>query len=209
MSHSSILARGAAALLTAAASVQAGPFFQLDFDGPGAIADDFAPIFLTIGYGIFEPTLDGFGDPIPGSEHWKLDFTAPPVPVGDPDAAGFGPAPSGTKALDARDGTVLFVFDTPASFDRFTTTLDNSTLGGLFGTAIEFYGAAHNLLFSLPVNQSIPGAFVEVGPLTGVKTIALPGNAFYDNVAAVPEPGTCASLLGGVGVLLTWRRRRR
>jgi hypothetical protein len=196
------------ALLGVSSTSPAEPFFQLDFDGPGAIADDFTPPFLTIGYGQFVPDFTGGGDPIPGTEHWELDLTAPPVPVGDPDLVGFGPAPSGTKALDARDGTVLLVFSAPASFDRFTATLDNSSFGDLFGTNVEFYDAASQLLLSVPVNQSVPGERVDVGPLAGVTTIVLPGNAFYDNIAAVPEPGTIVTLFGGAGALLGLRRRR-
>jgi hypothetical protein len=201
------LALSAAALLGAAATSQAAPFI-LNFDGPGSIADDFAPGFLTIGYGQFVPTLDGFGDPIPGSEHWEIDPLAGDVPVLDPSTVGYGSAPSPLKALDARDGPVLLVFDTPFAFDSFTATLDNSTFGNLSGTDVQFFDASNALLFSAPVNQSTPGFTVNVGAIGPVKTVLLPPTAFYDNIAAVPEPTTAAALIGGFGMLLGLRRRR-
>lgn len=198
----------AAALLGAAATSRAAGPFSLNFDGPGATADAFRPIFLTIGYGVFEPQLDAFGDPIPGSERWTLDNSAGPVPVQDPSSAGWGAAPSGTKALDARDQTVLMVFDVPFSFSNFTATLDNSSFGNLTDTDIRFYGANDALIFSAPVNQATPGAIVNVGALNNVKTIVLPTTAFYDNVAVVPEPSTGLCVLGGLGMLMARRRRK-
>lgn len=201
------LALGAAALLAAAATSQAAPFI-LTFDGPGSIAGDFTPGFLTIGYGQFVPTLDGFGDPIPGSEHWEIDPLGGSVPVLDPGTVGYGSAPSPFKALDARDGPVLLVFDTPFAFDSFTATLDHSTLGSLSGTDVQFFDASNALLFSAPVNQSTPGFTVNVGAIGPVKTVLLPPTAFYDNIAAVPEPSTAAALLGGAGMLFGLRRRR-
>jgi hypothetical protein len=202
------LALSAAALLGAAATSQAAGPFSLNFDGPGNIADDFAPIFLTIGYGQFVPTLDGFGDPIPGSEHWEIDPLGGDVPVIDPSTVGYGTAPSPGKALDARDGPVLLVFDTPFAFDSFTATLDNSTFGNLANTDVQFFDASNALLFSAPVNQSTPGFTVNVGAIGPVKSVLLPPTAFYDNIAAVPEPSTAAALIGGVGLLLGLRRRR-
>ncbi len=203
------LALSAAALLGAVATSQAAGAFNLNFDGPGSIADDFAPIFLTIGYGQFVPTLDSFGDPIPGSDHWEIDPTGGDVPVLDPSTVGYGTAPSPGKALDARSGPVLLVFDTPFAFDSFTATLDNSTFGNLSGTDVQFFDASNALLFSAPVNQSTPGFTVSVGAIGAVKTVLLPPTAFYDNIAAVPEPTTAAALLGGTAMLVGLRRRRR
>lgn len=202
------LALGALALCgTAATGLAAGPF-SLNFDGPGTTADAYTPEFLRIGYGVFSPSLDEFGDPIPSSDHWQLDLSAGSVPVNDPSTHGFGTAPSPGQALDVRDGPVVLVFDTPFSFENFTVTLDNSTLGDLGNRPIEFYDAANNLLYSAPVDQSIAGYTVNVGALSDVTTVVLPPTAYYDNVAAVPEPTAFIALLGGTGLLLGLRRRR-
>ncbi len=202
------LALSAAALLGAAATGQAAGPFNLNFDGIGSVAEDFAPTFLTIGYGQYVPTLDGFGDPIPGSDHWELDLGGGSVPVIDPSTVSYGNAPSPSKALDARGGTVVLVFDNPYSFDSFTATLDNSTFGDLGDRPVEFYDAAFGLLYSAPADQTVPGLIVNVGALSNVKTIVLPSTAFYDNIAVVPEPGSAVTFLGAAGMLLGFRRRR-
>jgi hypothetical protein len=209
ISHS-VLALLAATLFGAAAPAQA---FTLDFEGAGTTAQSFAPAGLTIGYGVYVPYLDGFGDPILGSEHWELDLSAPPVPVGNPNDVGFGLAPSGVKALDARDGAVLLVFDAPVSFTGFSATLDNSTFGNLIATNVEFFGADNALLASVAVDQTIPGVMASAGALSGVKTIVLAPTAFYDNISftgfsatPVPEPG---SALVGVACLGLIAMRRR
>lgn len=203
-----LLALAGAALLGAASVAQAQPFF-LNFDGPGSTANDFAPINLTIGYGEVVLSVDEFGDEIPGSEHWQLiagDF----VPVNNPADVGYGAAPSGLKALDARSGAVLFVFEDPWDISGFSFSLDNSTFGDLFDTKIEFYDANNTLLYSQSFDQTVPGLQVNISgqTLAGVKTIVLPGNAYYDNIQAVPEPSTWALLAGGAAFLL-YRLRRR
>jgi hypothetical protein len=204
------LALSAAALLGAAAT---GHALFLDFEGPGTTAQAFAPAGLTIGYGVYVPSLDGFGDPILGSEHWELDLSAPPVPVGDPNAVGWGLAPGGVKALDARDGAVLLVFDTPSSFSGFSAALDNSTFGNLIATNVEFYDANGVLISSVPVDQTVPGVTANTGPLSGVKTILLAPTAFYDNLSfsgfsatPVPEPGSALVGFACLGLIALRRR---
>jgi len=206
----SILALAGAALLGAASISQAQSIF-LDFEGPGDYSNDFAPVGLTIGYGEVVLSTDEFGDEIPGSEHWEL-LTGDFVPVNDPSAADYGAAPSGLKALDARSGAVLFVFEDPWDISGLSFTLDNSTYGLAFSAQIEFFDANHNLLFTQSYDQTVPGLQVNVSDasLVGVKTIVLAGNAYYDDIAiqAVPEPSTWALMLGGAAFML-YRLRRR
>lgn len=203
-----LLALTSAALLGAASVSQA---FTLNFDGPGSTADDFAPVNVTLGYGERVLATDEFGDEIAGSEHWQfLSGSDRIAPVTDPSTVGYGLAPSGSKALDARDGTILLVFTDVWDISAFSATLDNSTFGNAFDTPIEFYSENNTLLYSLSVDQSIPGLTVGFGGLSlqGVKTIVLPSTAFYDDVQVVPEPSTWVMFGCGVAFLL-YRLRRR
>ena len=204
------VALAAAALLGAAAPAGA---FSINFDGPGSNAEDFAPIGLAIGYGTFVPSLDEFGDPVPGTDHWELDLTAGSVPVLDPSTVGWGDAPSLSKALDARGGPILFVFDITSDITNFSITLDNSPLGDLFNTSIKFYDAAFGEIGSIDVDQSTPGYVASLASVSGVKAILLPPTAFYDNATAgvtpVPEPGTYAVAFAVVGIALIHRMRRK
>ena len=105
---------------------------------------------------------------------------------------------------------MLFVFSTPFTMTSFLATLDNSTNGDLdpASTAIKFYDDNNNLLYTAPVDQSVSGYALNLGPIGDVKTILLPGTAFYDNITVVPEPGSALSLVSGMMMLLSLRRRR-
>jgi hypothetical protein len=117
------------------------------------------------------------------------------------------------NALDAVDQSVLFSFSTPQDISAFGVTLDNSTLGTPFGTAIEFYNALDSLLYSINVDQTSSGFSVNQSALalTGVSKVVLPAGAFYDNLSmttsAVPEPSRF--LLLGLGSCVAVFRRRR
>ncbi len=205
----SLLALAGAALLGAASISHAQPFF-LNFDGLGSTANDFAPINLTIGFGELIQDTNEDGDPIDGSFHWAIPNPNDFVLVNNPNDVGYGLAPSGTQALDARFGPVLFVFENPWDISEFSFTLDNSGFGDLFDTKVEFYDENNTLLYSQSFDQTVPGLQVNINSpsLVGVKTIVLPSNAYYDNVQAVPEPSTWALLAGGAAFLL-YRLRRR
>ena len=157
------------------------------------------------------PALDGFGDPIPGSEAYRPD----PSPVddarvNDPSTRGYGTAPSPLNALDALDQGVLITFDTPTDLASFAATLDVSVLGFPGTFDIVFQDTAGGVLHLLPTAQSVPGFLAALsGPLLDVASIYLPSGAYYDNltIASVPEPGL-AWLLGiSAAGLLSWRRR--
>jgi hypothetical protein len=213
--HQKLLLTATVALAAAAVSTgtaQALGPFTLNFDSlpTGTQANLFAPIGLDIEFGVYGPSLDGFGDPILGTDHWSIDGSAPSVLAESPLSYSRGTAPSPANALNALDQTVLFLFDAPIDVTHFSTVLDNSTFGNLGTQNIDFYDASDTLLFSLPTNQSTPGFNADYdGLISGVSKVVLPGNAFYDNVNVVPEPSAAVSLLGGFGLLLGWHRRRR
>ena len=54
------LAATAAILLGMAAPADAQPLYSFNWDGPGSVAEAFTPITLTIGYGVYAPSLDGY-----------------------------------------------------------------------------------------------------------------------------------------------------
>ncbi len=197
--------------------------FVIDFDaladGAAANTDAVAAINgIAFQPGIYDFDYDGFGDPIPGTEHWQIDPLGPALQATNITAnfPGWGAAPSGLNMLNTDPNTVqptIIVFGGPAvSFDAFSVTLDNSTLGPLIPAAVEFYSSANTLLASVPVDASISGFLAAQGPLTGVGYIVLPSVAFYDNVSftnyAVPEPSRAMLLAAGLGLGVMRRRRK-
>lgn len=212
MKLKSLLGLAALAVLTAHVASAQNYFLNFDAGLPGSLANDQAPSGLSFHYGVLLPNLDEYGDPIPGTDRWQIDVTAPGVTVQNPDLFyGRGPAPSLSNALDSVFSPTLMLFGTPQELGSFSLTLDNDTLGtpGLF---IEFYASGlmtDTLLASLPIDQLTPGSIASIGALSGVDKIVLPGGALYDNVSfsVVPEPATGALL--GLGVLgLIFRRRK-
>ncbi len=216
MNKKSLLSLAAVTLLGVAVA-DAAPIF-LDFDTlggsaatAGTSAQAFAPIGLTITFGVWDYSqYDEWGDPIAGSEAWLVDNSYT-VTVENPSASGWGAAPSGSLALDARDQPVLLNFDTPIDLYSFSATLDNSTYGNLQAQSILFYDAANQLVGSIAIDQSIPGFVAQsTGLIANVSKIVLPSNALYDNVTAVPEPQTWTLLaLAGAAVGFAAYRRRR
>jgi hypothetical protein len=197
------------ALLGTAAHAQS---YLLNFDAglSGSLANDQAPAGLSFHYGALLPNLDEFGDPIPGTDRWQIDITAPAVTVVDPNFYGRGNAPSIANALDGVFSPTLMMFSTPRDLSSFAITLDNDTFGTP-GLNIEFYASGLTtdmLLATLPVDQLTPGFIASIGAVTGVDKIVLPGGALYDNVSftVVPEPATGA--LFGLGILGMILRRR-
>ncbi len=84
--------------------------------------------------------------------------------------------------------------------------MDNDRFGTP-GLSVEFYDAVDTLLSRTPIDQTQPGFTFVTGAIDNVSKIVLPAGAFYDNITAVPEPGTAAWLLGLGGLLLGRRRR--
>ncbi len=168
-----------------------------------------AGISLSVDYAYLE-TQDALGDPLP-IPSWVVDATAGAVQVGNPSVAGYGAAIDGS-ALNAVDSPVLLTFSGAVNLSSFAIQLDNSTLGNLFGTNIEFFDSADNILWSIPLDQSVSGFSVnDTLALTNVSKIVLPTAAYYDNLSmgltAVPEPSK--AMLLGLGALSVFMRRRR
>jgi hypothetical protein len=207
-----------AAMLAVAAPASALTF-STSFDSAtdGALASTFDTADLSFHNGVFIPLTDGFGDPIPGSNQWQIDADSDtnfPVVVSNPLNFSYGAAPSGLLALNVIDQTVLITFAYDVDIQSFSVTLDNSSFGDLFATNIDFVNGA-TVAFSMPVDQTSPGLIVNVGSVSGVRAIALPTTAFYDDLsisftaAAIPEPSTYAVFAGLAGLALALVRRRR
>ncbi len=171
---------------------------------------------LAVAPASFGPLLDGFGDPIPGTDAWRADATLPFLTAESPLAYGRGAAPSGLLAMNSIFQPTLFVFDQPVNLDAFAITLDNDTFGdngllpGNGAISIQFLDASGAIIASVPLNQTQPGFVGSSGPVAGVYSIYIPGGAFYDDVrvsgTVIPAPSAAALL--GVGGLLAARRRR-
>ena len=212
--NSAALALAVATTLPAAASS-----FVLNFDGlaDGANANGDAVAVahnVTFHEAQFVPDLDEFGDAIAGSEKWQPVLAGAPIMARDPStfAGGvYGPAPSGTNALDVRDAPVLMSFATPLDLTQFSFTLDRSTLGNPFVVDVLLLGVDKQLLASIATVQSVSGySGVLATPVLGVKEILLSTTAYYDDisVSTVPLPAPVA-MLGAAVISLAAARRRR
>ncbi len=182
----------------------------LNFNSGAAnsITGDPLGVSLMVDYAYLE-TEDEFGDPLP-VPRWVADATAPsPVLLSNPATQGYGAAIDGL-ALDGVLSPVLLSFGSGLDISAFSLTLDNSTLGTLFGTSIEFYNALDALIWSIPVDQTVAGFSVnESLALLGVSKIVMPSGAFYDNVSITATPEPSRIILLGVGALCAFGRRRR
>jgi autotransporter-associated beta strand protein len=103
---------------------------------------------------------------------------------------------------------------------------DNTTTLQILDTPAEYSAALDSIYVIVNGGANAPtGAFANA-PVSGDSITAESGgtyDVFYDvnaansgagndivvELVAVPEPGTCASLLGGLGVLIAWQRSRR
>ncbi len=183
------------------------------FDGPGGLANDYATPGFSFRPAAFFAANDAFGDPIPGSETWRFDHTAPAITAENPSDYGRGAAPSGTQAMNALFQPVIIQLPGVSLLQEFGVTLDNDSFGDA-DARIEFYNKDNVLLRTLSTDQTIAGLTVGFGgSLAGVEHIILPAGAFYDDlkITVVPEPAEYA-VFGGAALVVVagaraWRRR--
>jgi len=208
-----------AALFAVAGSASAVTF-TTNFDSAtdGALVSTFNTSDLSFHNGVLRPIQDGDGVDIPGSEQWQIDAASDitfPVVVSNPFNLGYGNAASGSLALNVIDQSVLIRFAYDVDIQSFSVTLDNSTLGNVIPTSIDFVNGA-NVALSQVIDQTTAGLVVNIGAVSGVRSIVLPTTAFYDNLSisyttssAIPEPSSYAALAGLAGLGLALVRRRR
>lgn len=172
---------------------------------------------LNVAPAFYGPLLDGLGDPIPGTDAWRVDLLAPGLTVENPIAYGRGPAPSGILALNAIFQPTLLIFSEPVNLAAFALTLDNDVFGdngllpGNDAIAVQFLDAAGVIIASIPLNQTQPGFVGNSGAVAGVYSVYIPAGAFYDDLrlsgTVIPAPAAAGLLALGTAVSL--RRRRR
>ncbi len=162
---------------------------------------------ITFNNATFLPNLDTYGIAIPGSDHWQIDTTSGSVTVQNTSLKGWGVAPSGTNALDARLSPVLLSFTSATNLGGFSFQLPNSTFGNIPNVDVLFLNAAGNTVYDLSYKQGVALATVSLPTtLSGVSQILLPSGTFYDNinVAAVPVPGAIwlfgSAIMGFLGL---------
>jgi len=215
-SLAALLAAAAFAAAAGSASAQViNVTFNFDSQPSGSLASLFGTSQVTFHNAKFTPTLDGFGDPIVGTDHWQIDTasdTAFPLVVQNPTLFGRGNAPSPVNAINGLDQEILVQFDKSYDLTSFSVTLDNDSFGSSLAQ-ISFVTGSSTVL-SIGADQTIAGLVVSQGAVAGVTGIVLPGGAFYDNfsvagAAAVPEPSTWAAFVGAVALGVAALRCRR
>ena len=150
-------------------------------------------------------------------QHWAAysvadDNVDPSIFAQNSANLGWGAAPSGVNALDARFDQVLVQFANPTQLSSFSFNLDSSSYGNPQASNVLFLDKDGNIIFtSNDYFQSTTTSFNQsfASSLT-VSAVVLTSGKLYDNltVAAVPEPETYAMLLAGLGLLGFVSRRR-
>jgi hypothetical protein len=204
----------AAAICTSSFATSASAF-TINFDniaaGANANTDQVAVANgVSFASGHLVDTLDANFNII--GTHWAaysmaVDNIAPDIFVGNPGTSGWGAAPSGTNAIDARWDQVLVQFANPTQLGSFSFNLDSSSYGNLQAQQVLFLDNYGNTLFTSPDYFQSATSFTQTftSGLT-VSAVLLTAGKFYDNltianVAPVPEPETYAMMLAGLGLL--------
>ena len=151
-------------------------------------------------------------------QHWVAysmvnDNTDPSIFAQNSANLGWGAAPSGTNALDARFDQVLVQFANPTQLSSFSFNLDKTSYGNPQATNVLFLDQNGNIIFTsndyfqastTTFNQSFASSLT-------VSAVLLTSGKLYDNltVAAVPEAESYAMFLTGLGILGFMSRRRK
>jgi hypothetical protein len=204
------------AIMTGFAICQAASAATMNFDSQAAGTEaKMDPVAISMGItfdnAALLPNLDADGIAIPGSEHWQIDSTTNElVTAENTSAQGYGVAPSGQNALDARWSPILMHFNSAINLANFSVTLPNSTYGNLAQVDILFFDNTGATLFDLGYFQGQPLATISLNSkLNGVKDILLPSGTFYDNISVAAVPVPSALWLFGSAVLGMAGLRRR
>lgn len=179
--------------LFAASLAQAAPVFQDDFDA-NSVGANMVPGGWTVTDGSVDIVGPGFWDMIPGSGNY-IDLDGSTVDAG-----------LLSVSLSLTAGTPYLL-----AFDLAGNQRNNGyeTVTVTFGTA--------SLAASLPIETGWTAYTLSFTPLTsGLYTLGFQNSGgdnhgmLLDNVsvAAVPEPGTLAMLLSGLGMIGLIARRR-
>jgi hypothetical protein len=195
--------------------------FTINFDllssGANANLDQVATANgVSFASGHLADTLDANDNVI--GQHWVAyslvnDSIDPSIFAQNPSDFGYGAAPSGTKALDARFDQVLVQFANPTQLSSFSFNLDSSSYGNLQASNVLFLDQNGNTIFTsndyfqastTTFNQSFASSLT-------VSAVLLTSGKLYDNItiAAVPEADNYAMLLTGLGILGFMSRRRK
>lgn len=194
-----------------ACSMMAGQAALFTFDSNATVnaAQGTLGTDVSIGFGMLSEVYDSEFNLI--GEEWTFVTSPIDAITETPSNAGYGSSTT-NHALFGINEPILIVLADAFNISSFSVFLDDSTLGNLFATPIEFYDASGALITSIDTFQNIANYEAIGSNINGVKSIVLPSGAMYDNLtitgSAVPEPAS--ALLGGLGVLgLLVRRTRR
>jgi hypothetical protein len=150
-------------------------------------------------------------------QHWAAysladDGVDPAIFAQNSANMGWGTAPSGANALDARFDQVLVQFSNPTQLTGFSFDLDHSSYGNLQAVNVLFLDENGNTLLStMDFYQSSTTSFSQnFSSALTVSAVLLPSGKLYDNlsVATVPEPESYAMLLAGLGLMGFTARRK-
>lgn len=151
-------------------------------------------------------------------QHWAaysniIDNVDPSIFVQNSSTLGWGAAPSGVNALDARFDQVLIQFANPTQLNSFSFNMDSTSYGNPQASNVLFLDKDGNTIFtSQDYFQSSTTTFNHsfASSLT-VSAVLLTSGKLYDNItiAAVPEADSYAMFLTGLGLLGFMLRRRQ